>query len=68
MNYNYLNYLKSGIESENVTSVLQEVKKYCLDLVRVRTILISGMFKISTLKGKTYCYKINNLIDRKSVV
>ena len=68
MNYNYLNYLKSGIESENVTSVLQEVKKYCLDLVRVRTILISGMFKISTLKGKTYCYKINNLILKKELL
>ena len=68
MTYNYLNYLKSGIESENVTSVLQEVKKYCLDLVRVRTILISGMFKISTLKGKTYCYKINNLILKKELL
>lgn len=68
MTYNYLNYLKSGIESENVTSVLQEVKKYCLDLVRVRTVLISGMFKISTLKGKTYCYKINNLILKRELL
>lgn len=68
MTYNYLNYLKSGIESENVTSILQEVKKYCLDLVRVRTVLISGMFKISTLKGKTYCYKINNLILKRELL
>ena len=70
MNYNYLNYLKSGIESENVTSVLQEVKKYCLDLlqyydiyfgkkkVKVNELTLDVLYGNGILETEEYLLKI----------